>query len=197
MFTCIQVTTDKEFYNKNRIIDNPFIFRKILEELGYRTNQHSAISDNIEQECLREITERVRDTRSVLKLQKVEFQKLRNELDRCYSALNDSLFQYKKSHNDLQSLNQTLDVNDAAGIEKMKRTTEMKKREFERCKQNYALDLETTNTKEKVKQPSMERNVSFSFSGIFYGELAENPRDLGRSLQRQSRLLGGHHEEIF
>ena len=41
-------------------------------------------------------------------------------------------------------------MNDAAGLDRMKRTMEMKKREFEKCKQQYALELEKTNTKEKV-----------------------------------------------
>ena len=122
-----------------------------MEELGYRTNQHSAISDNIENEYMKEINVRVRESRNHLKVQKDEYQKLRAELEKCYSALNDSLFQYKKSHNDQQNIDQTIDVNDAAGLERMKRLMEMKKREFEKCKQQYALELEKTNNKEKVK----------------------------------------------
>ena len=129
---------------------NKDLSSKILEELGYRTNQHSAISDNIENEYIMEINIRVRESRIHLKGQKDEYQKLRAELDKCYSALNDSLFQYKKSHNDQQSIDQTIDVNDAAGLDRMKRLMEMKKREFEKCKQQYALELEKTNTKEKV-----------------------------------------------
>ena len=132
-------------------MNNVFASSKILEELGYRTNQHSAISDNIENEYLKEVNVRVRESRNHLKVQKDEYQKLRAELDKCYSALNDSMFQYKKSHNDQQNIDQTIDVNDAAGLDKMKRLMEMKKREFERCKQQYALELEKTNTKEKVK----------------------------------------------
>ena len=77
-----------------------------MEELGFRTNQHSAISDNIENEYLKEINVRVRESRNHLKVQKVEFQKLRTELDKCYNALNDSLFLYKKSHNDQQNIDQ-------------------------------------------------------------------------------------------
>ena len=123
-----------------------------MEELGYRTNQHSAIADNIENECMKEINERVREARTKLREQKVEFQKQRNELDRCYNGLNDSLYHYKKSHNDLQSINQTVDLKDSSGIEKMKRLTETRKRELQRCKQNYALDLETTNQKETVRE---------------------------------------------
>ena len=122
-----------------------------MEELGYRTNQHSVISDNIENEYMKEINVRVQESRNHLKVQKDEYQKLRNELDKCYSALNESMFQYKKSHNDQQNIDQTIDVNDAAGLERMKRLMEMKKREFEKCKQQYALELEKTNNKEKVK----------------------------------------------
>ena len=122
-----------------------------MEELGFRSNQHSAISDNIENEYLKEINVRVRESRKQLKEQKGEFQKLRTELDKCYNALNNSLFQYKKSHNEQQNIDQTIDVNDPAGLDRMKRLMEMKKREFEKCKQQYALELEKTNTKEKVK----------------------------------------------
>ena len=93
---------------------------------------------------------RARESRNHLKVQKDEYQKLRAELEKCYSALNESIFQYKKSHNDQQNIDQTMDVNDAAGLDRMKRLMEMKKREFERCKQQYALELEKTNTKEKV-----------------------------------------------
>ena len=121
-----------------------------MEELGYRTNQHSVISDNIENEYMKENNARVQESRNHLKVQKDEYQKLRTELDRCYSALNESMFQYKKSHNDQQNINQTVDVSDADGLDRMKRLMEMKKREFEKCKQQYALELEKTNTKEKV-----------------------------------------------
>ena len=121
-----------------------------MEELGYRTNQHSVISDNIENEYMKEINVRVQESRNHLKVQKDEYQKLRTELDKCYSALNESMFQYKKSHNDQQNINQTVDVSDADGLDRMKRLMEMKKREFEKCKQQYALELEKTNTKEKV-----------------------------------------------
>ena len=121
-----------------------------MEELGYRTNQHSAISDNIENEYIKEINERVRESRNHLRLKKSDFQKFKTELEKSYSSLNASQFQYRKAHNELQTIDQTVDVNDSLGIDKMKRITEMKKREFERSKQIYALDLETTNTKEKV-----------------------------------------------
>ena len=121
-----------------------------MEELGYRTNQHSAISDNIDKEYMKEIDIRVKESRNHLKVQKDEYQKLRAELDKSYSALNESVFQYKKAHNDQQNIDQTIDVNDVAGLNKMKSLMEMKKREFERCKQQYALELEKTNTKEKV-----------------------------------------------
>ena len=126
-------------------------FRKILEELGYRSNQHSAIADNIEKEYMKEINERVRDSKTILRLQKNEFQKQKNELEKCYNSLNDSLYHYKKSHNDMQSINQSVDVNDVNGIEKLKRLTEMRKRELEKSKQNYALDLEKTNQRETVR----------------------------------------------
>ena len=121
-----------------------------MEELGFRTNQHSAISDNIDNECLKAINGRVRESRTHLKVQKVEFQKLRTELDKCYNALNDSLFLYRKSHNDQNVDQNKIDVTDAAGIERMRKLSEMKKREFEKCKQQYAFQLEKTNSKEKV-----------------------------------------------
>ena len=77
-----------------------------MEELGFRANQHSAISDTIENEYLKEINVRVLESRKHLKLQTIEFRKLRAELDKCYNALNDSLFLYKKSHNDQQNIDQ-------------------------------------------------------------------------------------------
>jgi len=49
------------------------VFKKILEELGYRTNQHSAIADNIENECMKEINERVREARAKLGSKKLSF----------------------------------------------------------------------------------------------------------------------------
>ena len=100
---------------------------------------------------MKEINERVRDSKTILRLQKNEFQKQKNELEKCYNSLNDSLYHYKKSHNDMQSINQSVDVNDVNGIEKLKRLTEMRKRELEKSKQNYALDLEKTNQRETVR----------------------------------------------
>ena len=88
------------------VMSNFVLSRKILEELGFRANQHSAISDTIENEYLKEINVRVLESRKHLKLQTIEFRKLRAELDKCYNALNDSLFLYKKSHNDQQNIDQ-------------------------------------------------------------------------------------------